>query len=283
LAACSRIGQKLKDQKIVFCGAGAAGCGIAEQIVAEMVAEGLTDAQARERVYMINSRGLVIESMTGLKDFQQRLCQTDDRLKQWNIDGQTATLAETVEKSVATILVGVSAVNGLFTEEIVKQMAKNVPEPIILPLSNPTSKIEALPSDIFEWTGGKAIVATGSPFEPVRYSGKEYPIAQCNNSYIFPGLGLGIVASQAKRVTDNMLRASSHALATYAAEHGRAQGELLPALEDIRDVSLFIARAVYQQAIDDGVALTATDEVIAARIQDSFWEPQYRFYRRTAF
>jgi malate dehydrogenase (oxaloacetate-decarboxylating) len=283
LAACSKKNEKLKDQTIVFCGAGAAGCGIAEQIVAEMVAGGLTDQQARERVYMINSRGLVVEGMPGLQDFQRHLCQSDARLQEWGITGQTATLAETVEKTGASILVGVSAVNGLFTEEIVRQMAQNVAQPIILPLSNPTSKIEALPSDILEWTQGQAIVATGSPFEPVQYKGKQYPIAQCNNSYIFPGLGLGIVASQAKRVTDKMLMASSHALAVYAAEHGRAQGELLPDLEDIRDVSLFIAKAVYRQAIEDGVALSATEESITASIQESFWEPQYRYYRRTAF
>lgn len=283
LAACEKRNEKLKDQTIVFCGAGSAGCGIAEQIVAEMVSEGLTDAQARERVFMINSRGLLVESMPRLQDFQQRFCQSDQHLKDWGITGDTASLAETVEKTGATVLVGVSAVNGLFTEEIVRQMAKNTDQPVILPLSNPTSKIEALPSDILEWTEGKAIIATGSPFEPVHYSGKNYPIAQCNNSYIFPGLGLGVVASQAKRVTDKMLMASSHALATYAAEHGRAQGELLPALEDIREVSQFIAKAVYHQAIEDGVALSATEESIIARIQESFWEPQYRYYRRTAF
>ena len=282
LAACKAKGEKLKDQVVTFCGAGSAGCGIAEQIVAQMVSEGLTDKQARKRIFMINSRGLVIGSMSGLKDFQLRLCQSDERLTEWNVSGDTATLAETVENSQSTVIVGVSTVAGLFTKEIIEQMQDNTPKPIVLPLSNPTSKVEAVPEDILKWTNGNAIVATGSPFDPVELNGKTYAISQCNNSYIFPGVGLGVVASRATRVTDNMLMASSYALAEYSAVHNSGSTELLPDLNDIRDVSKYIAKMVYKQAIVDGVTPEVSDEVIGKAIDRNFWRPSYRPYRRNA-
>ncbi len=281
LAACRAKGEKLRDQVITFCGAGSAGCGIAEQIVAQMVSEGLSPTQARSQIFMINSRGLVVNTMEGLKDFQLPLCQPSSRLQDWGIDGDIATLEETVAHSQTTVLIGVSTVAGLFTESIVKQTFKNTNRPIILPLSNPTSKVEALPSDIIEWTEGNAIVATGSPFEPVEYNGKSYPIAQCNNSYIFPGVGLGAVACEAKRVTDNMLMASSYALAEYSDLH--SEGDvLLPDLNDIRNVSKHIAKAVYEQAIKDGVAYPTTEERMLQKIEKNFWDPEYREYRRSA-
>ncbi len=283
LAACKEKGEPLKDQIVTFCGAGSAGCGIAEQIVAQMVSEGLSDQQARKRIFMINSRGLVIGSMSGLKDFQLRLCQSDERLNEWGIGGETANLAETVAHSKSTVIVGVSTVAGLFTQEIIEQMQTNTPRPIVLPLSNPTSKVEALPEDMIKWTKGKAIVATGSPFAPVQYKGKSYPISQCNNSYIFPGIGLGVVASRASRVTDNMLMASSYALAEYAAMHNSESDELLPDLNDIRIVSKYIAKMVYKQAIEDGVALEVDDEYIENAIECNFWDPAYRPYKCTAF
>ncbi|MFT6387081.1 MAG: malate dehydrogenase (oxaloacetate-decarboxylating) [Cellvibrionaceae bacterium] len=281
LAACKAKGEKLKDQVVTFCGAGSAGCGIAEQIVAQMVSEGLTDMQGRKQIFMINSRGLVIGSMSGLKDFQLRLCQSDERLKEWGVSGDTATLAETVAHSKSTVIVGVSTVAGLFTKEIIEQMQSNAPQPIVLPLSNPTSKVEALPEDILKWTDGSAIVATGSPFEPVELNGKSYPISQCNNSYIFPGVGLGVIASKSNRVTDNMLMASSYALAEYAATHN-ANGELLPDLNDIRNVSKFIAKAVYKQAIADGLTPDVSDNDIDTAINKNFWNPEYRPYKRVA-
>jgi malate dehydrogenase (oxaloacetate-decarboxylating) len=282
LAACKAKGEQLRDQVVTFCGAGSAGCGIAEQIVAQMVSEGLNDMQARKRIFMINSRGLVIGSMTGLKDFQLRLCQSDERLTEWSVRGDTATLAETVALSKSTVIVGVSTVAGLFTKEIVEQMQANTPKPIILPLSNPTSKVEAVPADILKWTNGNAIVATGSPFEPVELKGKTYVISQCNNSYIFPGVGLGVVSSRATRVTDNMLMASSYALAEYSAVHNSGSAELLPDLNDIRDVSKYIAKMVYKQAIIDGVTPEVSDEDIGKAIDRNFWRPSYRPYRRNS-
>lgn len=283
LAACKARGESLKDQIITFCGAGSAGCGIAEQIVAQMVSEGLSDREARHRIFMINSRGLMVGSMSGLKDFQLRLCQPDERLKDWGIESATATLEETVVKSKSTVLIGVSAVAGLFTQAIIEQMQINNSQPIVLPLSNPTSKVEALPEDILKWTSGRAIVATGSPFEPVILDGKSYPISQCNNSYIFPGIGLAVVASHARRITDNMLMAASYALAEYATVHDKHSNGLLPDLNDIRQVSQYIARQVYRQAIEDSVASDRSDEEIAAAITKHFWEPNYRTYKRISF
>lgn len=291
LAACKAKGEQLKDQIITFCGAGAAGCGIAEQIIAQMMAEGLSDRQARQRVFMINSRGLLVEQMNDLRDFQRRFCHSNSVLADWGIERDpqrqahehTATLEQTVAHSKSTVLVGVSTVAGLFTQAIVENMQANTTQPIILPLSNPTAKIEATPEDILRWTHGKAIIATGSPFEAVRYNGETYPIAQCNNSYIFPGIGLGAIASKASRITDNMLMASSHALAEYAATHNPGSKALLPALSDIRQVSKFIARRVFQQAIDDGVALDASDARIEEQIDSNVWSPEYRTYKRTAF
>jgi len=282
LAACKAKDERLRDQVVTFCGAGSAGCGIAEQIVAQMVSEGLNDMQARKRIFMINSRGLVIGSMTGLKDFQLRLCQSDERLTEWSVSGDTATLAETVELSKSTVIVGVSTVAGLFTKDIIEQMQANTPKPIILPLSNPTSKVEAVPADILKWTNGNAIIATGSPFEPVELNGKTYVISQCNNSYIFPGVGLGVVASKATRVTDNMLMASSYALAEYSAVHKSGSAELLPDLNDIREVSKYIAKMVFRQAIIDGVTPKVSDEDIEKAIDSNFWRPSYRPYRRNA-
>lgn len=282
LAACKAKNEPLKDQVITFCGAGSAGCGIAEQIVAQMVSEGISEAQARSQIFMINSRGLVVDNMSGLKDFQLGFCQPSSVVLNWGISEDTASLEQTVKHSKTTVLIGVSTVAGLFTQEIVEQVYRNAPRPIILPLSNPTSKVEALPKDIIEWTDGNAIIATGSPFEPVSYQGKDYPIAQCNNAYIFPGIGLGAVACEARYITNGMLMASSYALAEYSATHNQNTETLLPSLNDIRAVSQFIAKAVYKQAIVDRAAWPTSDERIDQRIERNFWEPEYRNYRRAA-
>jgi malate dehydrogenase (oxaloacetate-decarboxylating) len=231
---------------------------------------------------MINSRGLVVDNMSGLKDFQLGFCQPSSVVLNWGISEDTASLEQTVKHSKTTVLIGVSTVAGLFTQEIVEQVYRNAPRPIILPLSNPTSKVEALPKDIIEWTEGNAIIATGSPFEPVSYQGKDYPIAQCNNAYIFPGIGLGAVACEARYITNGMLMASSYALAEYSATHNQNTETLLPSLNDIRAVSQFIAKAVYKQAIVDRAAWPTSDERIDQRIERNFWEPEYRNYRRAA-
>lgn len=182
-----------------------------------------------------------------------------------------------------TVLVGVSGAPGLFSEEVITEMHKHCPRPIIFPLSNPTSRVEATPNDIIRWTNGEALVATGSPFDPVQHNGKTYPIAQCNNSYIFPGIGLGVLAVNASRVTDEMLMESSRALALCSPLALNGHGALLPPLEAIHSVSKKIAFAVAKKAIEQGVALEISDDVLESAIEQHFWQPTYRRYKRTAF
>ncbi|OOF11072.1 NAD-dependent malic enzyme [Salinivibrio sp. PR5] len=284
IAACKAAGTKLSEQRITFLGAGSAGCGIAEAIIAQMVSEGISDQEARARVFMVDRWGLLIDAMPNLLDFQQKLVQKSSALKDWQLEDNNISLLDVVRNAQPTVLIGVSGAPGLFTEEVIKAMHDNCKRPIIFPLSNPTSRVEATPFDILRWTDGQALVATGSPFEPVRLdNGKTFPIAQCNNSYIFPGIGLGVLAVDATRVTDGMLMASSRALAECSPLAKRGTGALLPSLEDITYVSKQIAFAVAKHAIEEGVAAELSDEALKKRIDDSFWEPRYREYKRTSF
>ncbi|PLK97177.1 NAD-dependent malic enzyme, partial [Klebsiella pneumoniae] len=171
---------------------------------------------------------------------------------------------------------------GLFTEEIIREMHKHCPRPIVMPLSNPTSRVEATPQNILSWTDGEALVATGSPFSPVTVKGKQYPIAQCNNSYIFPGIGLGVIASGASRVTDEMLMAASETLAQHSPLVNNGEGPVLPELKDIQTVSRAIAFAVGKVAQEQGVAVKTSAEALLQAISDNFWLPEYRNYRRTS-
>ena len=283
LAACKAAGSKLSDQRITFLGAGSAGCGIAEAIIAQMVSEGISDAQARSQVYMVDRWGLLEEGMHNLLDFQQRLMQKKSNTKEWTSEGNGFSLLDVVRQAKPTVLIGVSGAPGLFSEEVIKTMHESCERPIIFPLSNPTSRVEATPNDILRWTNGEALVATGSPFEPVVLEGKTYPIAQCNNSYIFPGIGLGVLAVGAKRVTDEMLMVSSRSLAETSPLAINGHGALLPPLESIHSVSKKIAFAVAKKAIEQGVAPERSDDAILEAIEQHFWQPEYRRYKRTAF
>lgn len=284
LAACSAKGEKLSEQTIVFAGAGSAGSGIASQIIEQMVAEGLAIEQARARVYLLNRDGLLTDASTGLYDFQKVFCKKRADLAHWKLSGkETIGLAEVMANVPATVLVGVSGQPGIFNKSIVESLLQHTSHPIILPLSNPTSQVEAQPVDLLRWSGGNAIVATGSPFAPVNMGGGDYEIAQCNNSYIFPGVGLGVIASHAERITDNMMLAASRALADQSPLANTGEGPLLPPLTAIREVSLKIAAAVFRQAIADGVAVEIPDELIEERVEKNFWSPEYRHYRRTSF
>ncbi|GBK99625.1 NAD-dependent malic enzyme [Vibrio harveyi] len=283
LAACKAAGTKLSDQRITFLGAGSAGCGIAEAIIAQMVSEGISDKKARSQVYMVDRWGLLQEGMPNLLDFQQRLVQKFDNTKEWENEGNGFSLLDVMHNAKPTVLIGVSGAPGLFSEEVIKEMHKHCKRPIVFPLSNPTSRVEATPNDIIRWTNGEALVATGSPFEPVVHEGRSYPIAQCNNSYIFPGIGLGVLAVNARRVTDEMLMESSRALATCSPLAINGNGALLPPLEEIHLVSKKIAFAVAKKAIEQGVALEITDEALNDAIDQAFWQPVYRRYKRTAF
>lgn len=281
-AACKAKGEKISQQVVTFLGAGSAGCGIAEQIVSAMMLEGLTEEQARQRIFMVDRWGLITDSMSHLPDFQRRLAQKEDNVKGWSAEGKDISLLETVQNAKPTVLVGVSAQRGLFTEEIIKTMHSHCAKPLVMPLSNPTSRIEATPKEILTWTNGEALVATGSPFTPVNINDKEIAIAQCNNSYIFPGVGLGVIAARAKRVTENMMMKAAEALASCSPIVVEGEGAILPPMSNIQDVSKKIAFAVAKQAQKDGVALVVSDEKVLQSIEDNFWQPEYRLYRRSS-
>jgi len=283
IAASRAAGKQLKDQIVTFLGAGSAGCGIAEQIIAQMVAEGLSDAEARARVFMVDRFGLITENQPNLLDFQRKLAQKADVISVWAKVEDVISLLDVVKHAQPTVLIGVSGQPGLFTQEVIEALNANCERPIVMPLSNPTSRVEAVPSDIIQWTNGQALIATGSPFTPVNYQGRLYHIAQCNNSYIFPGIGLGVIASGAKRVTENMLMASSNALADCSPLLKNAEADLLPPIADIQNVSRVIALKVAQAAIADGVAVPLTDEQIQSNIEKEFWQPEYRTYKRVPF
>ncbi|WP_305838197.1 NAD-dependent malic enzyme [Photobacterium leiognathi] len=283
LAACKAAGSKLSEQRVTFLGAGSAGCGIAEAIIAQMVSEGISDAQARCQVFMVDRWGLLINEMPNLLNFQQALVQKKEQLADWDVADNNISLLDVMRNAKPTILIGVSGVPGLFSEEVIREMYAHCERPIIFPLSNPTSRVEATPFDLIRWTDGNALVATGSPFDPVIYEGKTYPIAQCNNSYIFPGIGLGVLSVNARRVTNEMLMESSRALAECSPLAIHGHGPLLPPLEDIQKVSRKIAFAVAKKAVEQHKAPKNSDERIREKIDANFWKSEYRRYKRTSF
>ncbi|WP_168414956.1 NAD-dependent malic enzyme [Acinetobacter indicus] len=283
IAASRAAGKQLKDQVVAFLGAGSAGSGIAEQIIAQMMYEGLSDAEARARVFMVDRFGLITENQPNLLDFQRKLAQPPERVAAWGNVDDMISLLDVVKHAKPTVLIGVSGQPGLFTEEIIRTLTENCERPIVMPLSNPTSRVEAVPADILQWSEGKALIATGSPFAPVNYHGKIYHISQCNNSYIFPGIGLGVVASGATRVTDSMLMASSNALADCSPMLLDPTADLLPDLNEIQKVSKIIAFKVAKAAMLAGVAPVISDELLAEAIEANFWKPEYRSYRRITF
>ena len=282
IAAAHAAGTRIRDQRVVFLGSGSAGCGIAEKIVALMVDDGLTESEARSRIFMVDRFGLLTDGMPNLLPFQNKLVQKRENLKNWDTDNEVLSLLDVVRNVKPDILIGVSGQTGLFTEEIIREMHKHCERPIVMPLSNPTSRVEATPQDIIAWTEGNALVATGSPFDPVVWKDKTYPIAQCNNSYIFPGIGLGVIASGASRITDEMLMSASETLAGHSPLVNDGEGLVLPELKDIHKVSRAIAFAVGKMAQQQGVAVKTSADALQQAIDDNFWKPEYRSYRRTS-
>ncbi|GAA0808052.1 NAD-dependent malic enzyme [Psychrobacter piscatorii] len=282
IAACLNKGQKLSEQKIAFLGAGSAGCGIAEHIVRQMQREGLTEAQARSQVFMVDRYGLLTDNMTELQKFQVPLVQKESAIAHWDKSNKLG-LAQVVKQAEVTVLFGVSGQKGLFTQEVIEALCANTEHPIVLPLSNPTSRVEATPQEVMNWSRGKAIIATGSPFPPTTFNGQTFEVSQCNNSYIFPGIGLGVLAAQATIISDNMLMAASQALADISMEYEKVPGAILPPIKVIREISEKIAYAVAVQAVEDKLALPDTAENLQRRIEANFWLPEYRHYRRTSF
>lgn len=276
IAAVKSAGTDMKDQRVAVFGAGSAGCGISEQLVRAFMKYGLSEAEARSRFYLVDRGGLLHSGMTVL-DFQKDLVQDQKNLSAWDCDKPDfISLMDVMRNAKPTILLGVSGVANQFTKEIVQEMAQHVQRPIIFPMSNPTSRCEALPADILNWTEGQALIATGSPFADVEWNGKTFHIAQSNNCYIFPGLGLGVLASGAKRVSDGMFMAATLELSEHAPALQEAGGAMLPDLADIREVSRHIAFAVAKQAQAEGLAKKTAEAELEKAINNFIWTPEYR-------
>ena len=277
LAAAHASGTHLRDHTVCIFGAGSAGCGIAEQLIAAMVQEALSESDARARFFMIDRPGLLHDGLSNLPAFQQKLVQPQEHLANWQVNGgEGINLEDVVRNAKPTVLIGVSGQPGVFTEEAVREMASYTERPIIFPLSNPTSRVEGVPADLLAWTDGRALVASGSPFEDVSYGGATYSSAQNNNSYIFPGIGLGALAVKASRISDEMIMAAARALSECAPVLSDPQGSLLPDLQNLRQVSRRIGLAVASEAYKQGLAHpTVAEEEIERILDEKRWEPRY--------
>ena len=280
LAAAAATGRTVRDQRIVILGAGSAAIGISDQLVAAMVSEGASVAAARSAIWLVDSEGLVHDRRANLGPWKSPYAQPHERVASWAFATDRACLADVVHHVRPTVLIGTSAQPGAFTEAIVRDMAEASPHPIILPLSNPTSKSEAAPADLLAWTRGRALVATGSPFADVEYDGRSVRIGQCNNAFIFPGVGLGILAAGARRVTDAMFVAAARALSLRSPARAEKGEPLYPPMEDVRAVARDVAVAVAQEAQRSGVAAPMTPQDLDARLSGLMWQPDYVPYTR---
>ncbi len=276
MAAAAATGIPLTSQRIALLGVGSAGAGIADLIIAAMAQSGLSEQEARRRFYAVGRNGLLVEGMGEIRESQRRFALPQEAVAGWKLrKAGRIDLIDVIENAKPTALIGVTGQPGVFDEETVRAMGRAAERPIIFPLSNPTSRSEAVPADIMRWTEGRGLVATGSPFPPVERDGKTMPVDQCNNSYIFPGVGLGVLSVAANRVTDSMFMAAARALAEMSPVHKDITGRLLPPLPTIRAVSVYVAQAVARQACADGVATLCDDATLAARIDANVWEPVY--------
>jgi malate dehydrogenase (oxaloacetate-decarboxylating) len=260
------------EQRVVIFGAGTAGVGIADQIRAVIISDGLSNDEATERFWLVDKEGLLVDDMSDLRDFQQPYARPRSEVSSWGADG-TIGLAEVVSKVHPTIMVGTSTVGGAFTEQILREMAAHVQRPMIFPLSNPTERIEAVPADVINWTHGRGLVGTGTPWAPVSYEGVEYRVGQANNALIYPGIGLGTIVSRASHVTDGMLLAASEAIAGLV-DVSRPGAGLLPDVDNLRAVSATVAVAVADQAVRDGVAQVHLSDPVQA-VQNAIWRAVY--------
>jgi malate dehydrogenase (oxaloacetate-decarboxylating) len=283
-------GKKFSDQQVVILGAGSAGTGVADYILQAMIAEGMEETKARRHFFILDSKGLLQTTRTDLSEVQQKFAQPAVELassdKKASEEGEKIGLDEVIKNISATILIGVSSQPNQFTESIVRQMANKVDRPIIFPLSNPSDRAEAAPKDLIQWTEGRALIATGTEFPPVTFNGKTFEIAQCNNFYIFPAIGLAVVASKAKRVTDKMMITAASALGSFQDAKGNnkygnddAESPLLPPIENMRDVANHIAIKVALQAQQDAVAPEMSEQKVSEQVQKRFWIPGYRNYK----
>ena len=280
LSAINVTGVPLEQQKVVVLGFGTAGIGIANLLLQLMQDKGIPEADARNRIYAIGRYGLITENGNGVRSEQLPYGRKEQEVRDWRQPNGEITLLNVIRHAKPTVLIGVSGQPGAFTESAIREMATHTDRPVIFPLSNPVSCSEANPQDLLDWTEGRALIGTGSPFPKVSFGGKNVPIDQTNNSYIFPGLALGIIASKAKRVTDTMILAAAKELARLVPTQTNKQASLLPSLSDSRQLSRSIAQAVGRQAIQDGQAQVADEESLELELQANIWDPVYVPYQR---
>ncbi|MGF9828849.1 oxaloacetate-decarboxylating malate dehydrogenase [Bacillus anthracis] len=275
LSAVKASGVPLSEHRVVVFGAGTAGIGIVDQVRDAMVRVGVSEEESYKRFWCIDRNGLVTDNMEDLLDFQIPYARKEAEVSEWKENGVIG-LAEVVKHVKPTILIGTSTVAGAFKEEIIKEMASHVERPIILPMSNPTPLAEAKPADLIEWTEGRALVATGSPFEPVTYNGVTYVIGQSNNALIFPGLGLGTIVVRASVMTDGMFAAAAEAVASMV-DTSQPGAPILPEVEELRNISEMVAIEVAKVAVAEGVAReNLSDNDIKIAVKEAIWEPEYR-------
>lgn len=280
ISAINVTGVSLEQQKIVVVGFGSAGIGITNLLTQFMQDTGLSEEHARSHFYGIDRHGLITENSMDLRPEQRLYARREEEVRSWRQPNGEIRLLEVVRNVKPSVLIGVSGQAGAFTEQAVREMAKYTPRPVIFPLSNPTSRSEATPEDLLNWTDGRALIGTGSPFEPANFGGKQVHIAQTNNSYIFPGLALGIVASKAKRVTDAMIKAAAQELVRQLPTQKDKSASLLPPISEARQLGRLIGQAVGIQAIKDGQAQVGDEDALQRELRANIWEPVYVPYER---
>jgi malate dehydrogenase (oxaloacetate-decarboxylating) len=279
LAAINVTEQPLPRQRIAVLGAGSAGCGIASLLLRAMIDAGATPSEARSRFFLIDRDGLLVEGMPGITPAQMPFLQAPQMVDAWKLETSGRIgLFDVVANASPSVLIGVSGQAGAFTEPVVRSMAKGVARPIIFPLSNPTSRSEATPEQLMAWSDGRALIGTGSPFPPLQQGDKAVRVTQTNNSYIFPGVGLGVLAAHARHITDAMFMAAGKAVALISPTVTNRGAELLPPVTELRKVAMVVAQAVAHQAQADGVAYPCDAVELDARIVARMWQPRYRPY-----
>jgi len=276
LSALRITGSRLRDQRVLFAGAGASAQGISELLVTAFEEDGLSHDEAVRRIWTTDTKGLVTEDRPKLEGYKATYARPADEVACWKVkDRSSITLLETIENARPTMLIGTSATPGVFDEAVIRAMGRNNERPIIFPLSNPTSKTECKPEDALRLTEGRAIVATGSPFAPVDLGGKRYRIGQCNNSFVFPGVGLGLTISRARRVSNGMFLEAAKALAGHVSEQDLAEGAVYPELRKIRECSFTVACATIKRAVQEGHADAEILENLDKTVEHAMWYPEY--------
>jgi len=283
LSAINITGVPLCEQRVAVLGAGSAGTGICALLLRAMIESGLSEKRALENFYLVDRPGLLLQGMTGLQPFQAPFAQAPDRVAGWTLNAPDRIgLVDVVANAHPTVLIGTSGQAHAFTEPVVRAMAGHAKRPVIFPLSNPTDRSEATPAELDAWTDERAVIATGSPFPPLRRAGKEFRVDQNNNAYVYPGIGLGAIAVRAQRISDGMFLAAARTIAEQSPAKRDREANLLPSLVDIRELSFNVALAVARQAQKEGYADTLSEEQTAAAIRAKMWKPIYAPYRRIA-